>query len=282
MTRRMCTWRLRVAYHGAGFSGWQAQEGVRTVQQVLESALAKLAGAPVAAQAAGRTDAGVHAAGQVVSCQFTSTVPAHKMALALGAHLPDDVSVLAAEEMPAGFDARRHAVGKRYRYQILESPVRDPFDGGMSWQVHHGLDLEAMRCAAAVLVGEHDFESFRSVHCDARHARRYLWHVGVTRHGNRVSIEVRGNAFCRNQVRIMVGTLTEVGRGRRSPGDLAEVLNARDRRRAGVTAPPQGLSLAEVYYPDGLGHAQIPPDARFPGFPVTAAEWPPTADALRP
>lgn len=275
MTRRTVTWRLRLAYHGGRFAGWQAQAGERTVQQELERALAVLAGEPVVARAAGRTDAGVHARGQVVSCRFTSSVPARRMVLALNANLPDDVSALAAEEMPAAFDAKRHSIGKRYLYRVLTSVPRDPFDGGTSWHVKGELDVEAMRAAATYLVGEHDFESFRSVHCDAAHARRYLWLVDVRREGERVLVEVRGNAFCRNQVRVVAGTLVDVGRGRHAPDDVKRMLEARDRTQAGVTAPAHGLFLEEVYYPDALEHAGIPEGAVFPRYPVTSEMWPP-------
>lgn len=275
MTRMTATWRLTLAYHGGRFAGWQAQPGERTVQQELERALAVLAGGPVGARVAGRTDAGVHARGQVVSCRFSSSVSQRRMVLALNANLPDDISVLAAEEMPAAFDAKRHSVGKRYLYRVLTSAARDPFDGGTSWHVKGALDVAAMQAGAAFLVGEHDFESFRSVHCDAAHARRYLWLVGVRQAGERVLIEVRGNAFCRNQVRIIAGTLTDVGRGRHAPEDVQRMLAARDRTKAGVTAPAHGLFLEEVYYPDALAHAAIPPGAVFPRYPVTPETWPP-------
>lgn len=275
MTRTTVTWRLRLAYHGGGFAGWQAQAGERTVQAELERALSLLAGEPVSARAAGRTDAGVHARGQVVSCRSPSRIPARKLPLALNANLPEDISVLSAEEMPAGFDAKRYAVGKRYLYRVLARVPRDPFDGGTSWHARGLLDIDAMREAASVFVGEHDFESFRSVHCDAAHARRYLWLVQVREEGERVCIEVRGNAFCRNQVRILAGTLVDVGRGRYTPDDVKRMLEARDRTKAGVTAPAQGLFLEEVYYPDDLSRAGIPEGAVFPRYPVTEETWPP-------
>lgn len=279
MTTSTVTWRLKVAYHGGRFAGWQAQAGERTVQAELERALSLLAHEPVSARAAGRTDAGVHARGQVVSCRFSSSIPARKLPLALNANLPEDISVLSAEEMPAGFDAKRYAVGKRYCYRVLPRVPRDPFDGGTSWHVRSPLDLDAMREAAAVFVGEHDFESFRSVHCDASHARRYLWLVDVREEGERVVIEVRGNAFCRNQVRILSGTLVDVGRGRHSPEDVKRMLDARDRTQAGVTAPAHGLFLEEVYYPDDLSRAGIPEGASFPRYPVTSEIWPPPDEA---
>jgi tRNA pseudouridine38-40 synthase len=215
----------------------------------------------------------------VVSCRLASSVPPAKMVLALGAHLPDDVSALSAAHAFAGFDARAHAVGKRYVYRVLTRAARDPFDGGTSWHVRSELDLEAMRAAAAHLVGDLDFESFRSAHCEAAHARRYLWRLDVTRQGERLLIDVRGNAFCRNQVRILAGTLVDVGRGRHAPDDVRAMLEARDRTRAGMTAPAGGLTFEEVYYPDTLCDAGIPAGAVFPRYPPTAESWPAGAEA---
>ena len=294
MDKRTVTWRLVVAYHGRHFLGWQAQAGARTVQSVLEEALAALAGEPVPVRAAGRTDAGVHARGQVVSCRFASRVPAHKMVLALGSQLPEDVSVLRADEMPAGFDAKRHSVAKRYVYRVLNQTPKDPFWCDRTWHVRGALDVEAMRAAAAHFVGEKDFESFRSAQCDAVHARRYLWRVSVDSHsagcgdagartaqsgGSLLEIDVRGNAFCRHMVRIIAGTLVDVGRGRYRADDIPRMFEARSRDAGGITAPAGGLTLEKVFYPDDMDGADLPPDARFPGWPTTAETWPPRAEA---
>jgi tRNA pseudouridine38-40 synthase len=269
------TWRFVVAYRGGGFQGWQRQEGARTVQETLEHALSTIAGEPVRCRAAGRTDAGVHARGQVVSSTFTSRVPVEKILLALSSQLPADVGVRRAEVMPDGFDAKRYSVGKKYIYRIHNAPWNDPFFEATTWHVRQRLDVDAMRAAAVHYLGEKDFESFRSVNCDAAHARRYLWKAEVTVEETRIAFEVRGNAFCRHMVRCLAGTLVDVGRGRLSPDDIPRILEARDRTKAGVTGPPEGLTLEEVYYPDALGHAGIPADARFPGFPVTDEDWPP-------
>lgn len=269
------TWRFVVAYLGGGFQGWQRQDGVRTVQEVLEGALVKLAGEPVRVRAAGRTDAGVHARGQVVSATFTSRVTPEKIVLALGSQLPVDVSVVRADVMPEGFDAKAFSVGKRYVYRVHNAAWNDPFRAATSWHVRQALDVEAMRAAAAHFLGEKDFESFRSTHCDAAHARRFLWRAQIDEEDHLISFEVRGNAFCRHMVRCLAGTLVDVGRGRFHPDDIPRLLDARQRALAGVTAPPEGLTLEEVYYPDRLGHAGIPADARFPGYPVTDEDWPP-------
>ena len=275
LERTLATWRFVVAYHGRRFKGWQWQEGERTVQGALQEALTKLSGTPVVVRGAGRTDAGVHARGQVVSSTFVSRVREEKMVLAMGSVLPDDVSVVRAEIMPGGFDAKRYSTGKRYVYRVHNRAWADPISGTTSWHVRQTLDVDAMRAAAALFVGEHDFESFRAASCDAAHARRYLWRSSLTAEGTQLHYEVRGNAFCRYMVRTLAGTLVDVGRGRFRPDDVTRMIAARDRRSAGVTAPALGLTIEEVYYPDALAHAEIPADARFPGFPVTAEDWPP-------
>lgn len=270
MNEKTCaTWRLVIAYHGRDFLGWQAQAGARTVQSELSRALAAIAGEPVWVRAAGRTDAGVHARGQVVSCRFASRVPAHKMVLALGSHLPDDLSVVRAESMPEDFDAKRHSIGKRYVYRVLNQTPRDPFWHDRAWHIRGELDVEAMRRAAACFLGEQDFESFRHAQCDAAHARRYLWRVDLAHHGTLLELDVRGNAFCRHMIRIIAGTLVDIGRGRFAAGDVPDMFAARNRQAAGITAPPYGLTLERVYYPDDHGDADIPPGACFPGWPLT-------------
>lgn len=197
------------------------------------------------------------------------------MVLALGSQLPEDVGVLRAEAMPEGFDAKAYSVGKRYVYRVLNVPWHDPFLGPTSWHVRGKLDVEAMRAAATHYLGEKDFEAFRSQHCDAAHARRYLWRAALTEVDGLLSFEVRGNAFCRHMVRCLAGTLVDVGRGRFSPDDIPRLLALRDRTKTGVTAPAHGLTLEEVYYPDTLARAEIPADAVFPGFPVSDDDWPP-------
>lgn len=274
MERRLVTWRLVIAYHGRRFVGFQAQDGDRSVQGELERALSALAGEPVKVRGAGRTDAGVHARGQVVSARFASRVPAEKMVLAAASQLDDDLAVVRADEMFEGFDARRHSIGKRYVYRVHNEPWVDVFRGSAAWHVRQRLDVAAMKEAAAAFVGELDFESFRSQQCDAAHARRYLWHSEVRVEDGQIVYEVRGNAFCRHMVRCLAGTLVDVGRGRFAPGDMARLLAARDRTLAGVTAPAPGLTLEEVYFPDAVAHAGIPAGAAFPGWPVTAESWP--------
>lgn len=237
------------------------------MQQVLEETLTALSPEPVRVRAAGRTDSGVHARGQLVSATFRTRVPPGKMVLAAGAHLPDDVAIVRADVVDDGFDARRDSIAKRYVYRLHNHAARDPLDGDQRWHVRGALDVAAMRVAASALVGEHDFEAFRAADCQAAHARRYLWRVDVDDQRPLVTIDVRGNAFCKNQVRIIAGTLVDVGRGRLPAAAVAAILAARDRRQAGVTAPAQGLTLEEVYLADDAARAGIPADARFPGWP---------------
>jgi tRNA pseudouridine38-40 synthase len=280
--RQVRTWRLVLAYHGGNFAGWQKQAGARTVQTTIEDALGPLAGEPVNVRGAGRTDAGVHARGQVASTTFASRVPPEKMILAANSQLPHDLAVVRAEEMPAGFDAKRQSVGKRYVYRVHTGLHHEPFIGSTTWHVRQRLDVEAMQRAAELFLGEQDFESFRSTHCDAVHARRYLWRSHVTVEADVVSYEVRGNAFCRHMVRCLAGTLVDVGRGRLRGDDVQQILEARDRTQAGVTAPAEGLTLEEVYYPDTAARAGIPSDARFPRWPVDDRWWPPRPTPASP
>ena len=177
--------------------------------------------------------------------------------------------------MPDGFNAKQHSIGKCYVYRLYRGDVVSPFQLPYVWQIKSRLDLDAMRRAAAVLVGEHDFESFRSVQCDAAHARRYLWQINIEEHDAEVHIIVRGNAFCRNMVRIIAGTLVEIGRGKINAEQMPEILAAKNRSAAGVTAPGHALLLSRVYYPDNLADAQIPREAVFPNHPWDRQFWPP-------
>jgi len=277
--RHRSTWRFVVAYHGARFSGWQKQAGARTVQGVLEEALFKLSGDVVTCRAAGRTDSGVHARGQLVSARFTTRVPPHKMVLACGSQLPDDVAVLRADVVDDDFDARRDSIAKRYIYRVHNHSAWDPFEGPLRWHVRgRNIDTGLMQREAQVLVGEHDFESFRSAQCDSAHARRFLWKVAVAEDGPLIAIEVRGNAFCRNMVRIIAGTLVDIGRGRLPPGTMQHLLDVKHRSHAGITAPPQGLTLEQVYLPEDGVAAGIPAGAVFPGWPHVKRERRPVDD----
>jgi tRNA pseudouridine38-40 synthase len=240
--------RLTLEYDGTAYAGWQVQEGAPTVQGAVEAALERLLKHPVRVTASGRTDAGVHALAQVANFRTAARVPLRGVVHGLNALLPRDIAVRRAEEVPADFDSRRSAKEKTYQYFLHVAPVPSAFARPTSWRVPPPLDLGAMGAAAAQLVGTHDFGAFRSAGCDAPHAVRAVHEVRVVPRGEFVEVTVRGTAFLRHMVRIIVGTLVEVGQGRRAPESVAELLASGDRERAGVTAPPQGLFLAEVRY----------------------------------
>jgi tRNA pseudouridine38-40 synthase len=197
---------------------------------------------------AGRTDAGVHARGQGASFRTRSTIPERGYLLGLNAQLPDDIAVQRVRQMPADFHARFSARGKHYRYTIWNAPTRHPLETRFAWHRHAELDLPAMQQAARHLVGHHDFESFRAASCEREHARRTLRRLEVSRQGRRLRFDVEGTAFLKHMVRILVGSLVAVGLGKHPPDWIAAVRDARDRRQAGPTAPPQGLCLMRVFY----------------------------------
>jgi tRNA pseudouridine38-40 synthase len=241
--------RLVVEYDGTNLHGWQRQAGSPTVQQHLEEGLAQLLTHEVAVAGASRTDAGVHARGQVASFKTDRTIPLHGVRRGLNSCLPDAIAIRDASEVGDDFHPRFSATGKHYRYTLLVRPDRSPRWRDRAW--HHGepLDAFAMQAAAKHLIGEHDFSSFRAAGCTAKTATRRVQSITVTRSEPEVlEIDVRGNAFLRQMVRILVGTLVEVGEGKRPAAQVAEILAARDRTIAGITAPPQGLELMEVLY----------------------------------
>ncbi len=255
-----------VAYQGTDFAGWQLQAGQRTVQGSIAEALETIARVPVALRTAGRTDAGVHARGQRISFDYPGELSPYRLVLALNAVLPADVAVRDIQPRPADFDIKRDSLAKRYVYRIHLAPHRAVLERATVWQRRGRLDLDAMQQAADQLVGELDFESFRNAGCQERHARRCVWRVAVERQDELVVIEVRGNAFVRGMVRVISGTLYEVGRGRRRADSITTLLAARDRRQAGITAPACGLTLEEVYLWGEEQRAGIPDWAHWPGF----------------
>jgi tRNA pseudouridine38-40 synthase len=247
----MRTLKLTLAYDGTAYAGWQVQPGQRTLQGTLEAALAKITRETIRVTASGRTDAGVHALGQVVSFHTESSLPADVFQRALNAELPDDMVVLAAAEAPAGFHAIRDAVRKRYRYLLHDGRVSDVFRRHEVWHYREPLDAAAMHRAAQALLGKHDFRSFESA-WQRTSSVRTIFDISVVRgrsgDENLIALEVEADGFLYNMVRAIVGTLVEVGRGTRGESWSAEVLAAQDRRTAGMTAPPQGLFLLRVEY----------------------------------
>lgn len=253
----MTNFRFIVEYDGTDFEGWQAQpEGHRTVQRCLADALAAIAGGPVSLRGSGRTDAGVHAWGQVANARLDTRLEPEILRRALNASLPPDVAVRAVDRVPEDFDARRSALAKRYRYRIWNHPVRSPLRARHSWWVRGPLDLGAMRKAASQLVGRHDFASFQAAGSDVRTSVRTLHAVEIAgRSGDEVTLDFEGDGFLRYMVRNLVGTLAEIGHERLAPDHIGGILAARDRRAAASTAPARGLTLQEVRYADPGGDA---------------------------
>jgi tRNA pseudouridine38-40 synthase len=254
----VATVRMTVAYDGSGFSGFAPNPGVRTVGATLAAALERLLGHPVALSCAGRTDAGVHAWGQVVS--FPTDAQGAGMDLpalrrSLNGLCGPAVVVREVAIAPDGFDARRSATARRYRYTVLNRPVPDPFLAGTTWHVETPLDQASLRLACDPLIGEHDFSSFcrRPKSPRGREAslvRRVLDARWVDLGDGLLRFDIAATAFCHQMVRALVGTLVDVGRGRRRAGDVRAILEARDRARASDLAPPHGLCLWEVRYGD--------------------------------
>ncbi len=240
---------LGIEYDGRAYSGWQFQPHARNVQEVLEGVLGSVAAHPVRVRCAGRTDAGVHASGQVI--HFDSGANRDPRAWVLGANsrLPADVSVAWARAVPPGFDARFSATGRVYRYAILNRSARSALlDGRVTWD-HRPLEVERMCEAAAPLLGRHDFSSFRAGGCQAKSPVRTLRRFDIWRSGDLVLLEVEADAFLQHMVRNLAGVLAAIGAGQQPTDWAAEVLARRDRTAGGVTAPPDGLYLIRVLYP---------------------------------
>ncbi len=243
---------LLLEYDGTGFVGWQMQDNGLSLQGVLENAASRLAGGTkISSTAAGRTDAGVHAEAQVAQIDLPTTYPPDRLRDALNFHLkPHRLVVLRAALAPEQWNARFSATGRSYRYRILNRRPRPALALAQVWHVERQLDENAMAAAAACLLGRHDFSSFRASSCQANSPLRTLDRLNVTRHGDLLEITAEARSFLHHQVRNMVGTLKLVGDGTWPVGRVAEALAARHRAAAGPTAPPQGLTLTGVRYPD--------------------------------
>ncbi len=244
--------KLTLSYDGTAYAGWQIQANANTIQAELERALHDVTGEQTRVVASGRTDAGVHALAQVVSFSSGTRLTTDVLAKAIDANLPRDIAVSDVREAPEGFHAIRDAVGKRYRYIIQDGPTYDVFARAYAWYVHGRLDVEAMGTAAQTLLGTHDFSSFEASGSERATSVRTIRDAVVERrpgdHLDRIFIEIEADGFLYNMVRNIVGTLAEVGRGKQPADWVAGVLAAKDRKLAGMTAPPHGLYLVRVEY----------------------------------
>lgn len=240
--------KLVLGYDGTDFFGWQTQPGFRTVQDTLQQAIHALTGETVYANASGRTDTGVHAVAQVVNFFSNTRHSPEVLVRAINAHLPTDVVVRAAEDMPQAFDANHDAQRKLYRYVIRDAEVPDPFMHRYCFQSRHRLNEAAMARAAEALRGRHDFHSFETHWPNRMSSVRTITHLAVNRIGEWIWLDVEADGFLYNMVRAIAGTLMYVGRGHWPESRVAEILSTEDRTQAGPTAPPQGLFLMRVTY----------------------------------
>lgn len=235
-------------YDGTAYEGWQSQASGNTIQDALVRAIQAVTGEKATVYGAGRTDAGVHAAGQVANFRTRTAIPADRLPHALNAHLPDDISVLSAEDVPPEFHAQFSARGKTYRYAVVCRPTRPSLDRNRVYWWRSELDVEAMRRAASYLVGEHDFRAFGSATSEIKNTVRRIHRLDIEFRRPYIEFWVSGNGFLYNMVRSLVGTLLLVGKGDLTAEAVEEILRSRDRRRAGPVVPAKGLTLVEVHY----------------------------------
>ena len=240
--------KLTVEYDGTNYHGWQIQPTGETIQSVLERAVSTLLRKSTRITGSGRTDAGVHALGQVVNFFSDKEYEPHRIRRALNALTPFDITIKEVAIVPDSFDARRDGRSRVYEYHILNRPTPSPFHLNRAWHVHQPLDVNAMRETIPCLIGEHDFSSFRAAGCDAEHPVRKVYANSLDRCGELLVYTIEATAFLRHMVRNIIGTVAEVGLGLRTPQSFIELLEARDRTKAGVTAPAHGLFLVEVKY----------------------------------
>ena len=240
--------KLKLQYDGTNYHGWQIQNNGITVQQVIMDALKSVTGETTNVIGCGRTDAGVHALNYICNFHTESSVPVDKFPYALNSHLPDDIRVLEAQAVSEEFHAKNSAVKKRYIYRVLNTDINDAFLGKYAWHCRFPLDIDAMRHAAKAFLGEHDFIGFASSGFTVKTTVRTIYSLDVLKDGNVITIDVTGNGFLYNMVRIIAGTLVFAGSGKIDYHDMADIISSKCRDRAGITAPANGLFLKEVYY----------------------------------
>ena len=240
--------KLTIAYDGTNYCGWQVQPNGITVEEVVNKALKKLTGEDIQVIGASRTDSGVHALGNVAVFDTHTTIPPERISYALNQRLPEDIVIVNSEEVAEDFHPRNCDCSKTYEYHILNTRIPIPTKRLTNYFVSYDLDVEKMRKAAGYLIGEHDFVSFCNVRTDVEDTVRTVTELEILKDGEEITIRISGNGFLYNMVRIIVGTLIRVGRGFYEPEKVKEILEAKDRKAAGVTAPPHGLILAEIRY----------------------------------
>lgn len=240
--------KLTLEYDGTKFNGWQKQAEQRTVEGELEKAIRRTTGEEIKLIASGRTDRGVHAYGQVANFLTDSTIPGNRFVYAINDRLPDDISVKLSEEVNRGFHSRFSAHRKTYRYVILNEDIRSPIYRNHAYQVKHELDFKSMKKAIHHFVGRQDYSSFVTYRSNKEKNIRTVYDTRLEKKGNFIEFEIEGNGFLHNMVRIIAGTLVEIGHGRRSPESIPELIKYKDRNKAGHTAPAEGLYLLKVFY----------------------------------
>lgn len=240
--------KLTIEYDGTHYHGWQIQKNAVSVQETLSKAIKRLTGEDVIPDGSGRTDSGVHAYGQVANFKTQSKIPAEKFSRALNIYLPDDISIKSSEEADPGFHARFSAKGKHYRYMVLNRPSRSALWAHRAWNVRGGLDLDAMNEAARYFLGYHSFKAFCAAGHQVKTFERTIFYSKWIRDGDFLIFDTKGDGFLYNMVRIMVGSMVDIGKGRFEPVIIKDAIESGQRNCVGVTAPPPGLYLVEVYY----------------------------------
>ncbi|EGG82209.1 tRNA pseudouridine synthase A [Lachnospiraceae bacterium 2_1_46FAA] len=240
--------KLTIAYDGTNYCGWQIQPNGITIEEIVNKALSKLTGEKIVVIGASRTDSGVHAMGNVAVFDTETTIPPERVAMAVNRILPEDIVVVKSEEVPLDFHPRYCDCEKTYEYHIVNTRIPIPTKRLTNYFVSYELDLDKMREGASYLIGEHDFASFCNIKTDVESTVRTVKELEILENGEEITIRISGNGFLYNMVRIIVGTLIRVGRGFYEPVQVKEILEAKNRKAAGVTAPPHGLMLMEIRY----------------------------------
>ena len=240
--------KLTIAYKGTRYAGWQIQKNAPTVEAEIKAAIRKITGEDTTVYGAGRTDAGVHALGQTANFFTTSSIPAERVALALNANLPADIRIVKSEAVPASFHSRFCAIGKIYRYRIDTGAVYNPLFAELAWHLPYPMDIDRMRGASRCLIGTHDFRCFMASGSSVKDTVRTIEAIDIKKENHFVILTFRGNGFLYNMVRIIVGTLSEIGMEMREGDDMPLILTSRNRLKAGKTAPAKGLVMEKVIY----------------------------------